>query len=143
MEENSKRELKRPYTYFEWQNSIFGEIEVKIKTAENSIQKFLDVASNSPAHAVEYYSEDVIIASIVLQELNNLNDKLMAHPTVSMCSLLKDKISFYLQHYKNKDFRHNSTSLISNAINIWRNEAYSDCFEIFERAVKLYDRIDK
>lgn len=143
MDNKSSKEVQKPYTYSEWQTSIFSEMELKTKIAESTIQKFMEVALNSPAHAIEYYSEDVIIAFVTQQELKNINDKLIAHPTVTLYSLIQDKITYYLQHYKNQDFRHNSTSLITNAINLWRNMAYANLFEMFERAVKLHNIIDK
>jgi len=144
MENKNDKDLnKRAYTYLEWQESVFAEIEQKAKESENTLQKFRDLAHNSPAHAIEYYSESVVIAAVTLQELSDFNDKLILHPTLTMLGIIKDKMKRYLQLYKHHDFRHNSTSLIANAINIWRNQAYADVFEIFERAVNLHDRIDK
>jgi hypothetical protein len=143
MEENIQKKNDHGFSYYNWQDSVLNEIDYKITESEGIIRNFKDIVNNSPVHAIEYYSEQMAIASITLQELKKFQDKLAAHPTIPMLDIIKEVMNRYLQLYKHHDFRHNSTSLITNAMNIWRNQAYADIYEMLERAANLYSKINK
>ncbi|ROL61342.1 hypothetical protein D9V86_06305 [Bacteroidetes/Chlorobi group bacterium ChocPot_Mid] len=140
MDEN-QRKYPRDYSYYEWSENVFKEIETKIADAETSIRKFSDLVDSSPQHALEFYSQDLCIATHILLELRNFQIKLEGHPSLSLIDIIKDTMGKYLNSYKNRDFQATSNNLITNAINIYRNMAYANLYEMFERATKLYARI--
>ena len=81
MDDNNQREYPRDYSYYEWSDNIFNEIDSKIQDAESSIRKLSDMVDASPQHALEFYAEDLCIATVTLLELRNFNIKLEGHPT--------------------------------------------------------------
>lgn len=140
---NVQREYPRDYSYYEWSDNVFNEIEAKIQDAETSIRKFGDLVDTSPQHALEFYAQDLCVATHTLLELKNFKVKLEGHPSLPMITIIKDTMGKYLNAYKQADFQANSSNIIANAINIYRNIAFSNIYEMFERACKLYERIPK
>lgn len=112
-----------------------------LNDAEASFRKFSDMVDASPQHALEFYAQDLYKATHILLELKTLKLKIEGHPSLPLISIINDTMKSYLNAYKNADYQATSPNLITNAINIYRNMAYSEIFQMLERATKLYSKI--
>ena len=127
--DEKRRKYPRDVSYYEFSDSFFNELEAMIQDAETSIRKFSDMVDVAPQKAIEFYAEDLCVATHTLLELRNLKDKIEAHPSLTLILIIQDTMKKYLNAYKNRDFQANSTNLISNAINIYRNIAFANIYE--------------
>ena len=141
MEDKNQKKYRREYGYFEWSDNFFNELDTIIQDAEASLRKFSDMVDASPQHALEFYAQDLCKATHILLELKNLKLKIEGHPSLPLIAIINDTMKTYLNAYKNADYQATSANLITNALNIYRNMAFSEIYQMLERATKLYSKI--